>query len=88
MIRINKQEPFQRVNCLETAFENDINHEKFMPYIQLFEFEGLFFSDVQAIDECVTLTLDAPSQNYIIFVTNIQHQNISMMVKTPHLPNV
>ena len=57
-----KQEPLQRVKYLEKAFENDINHEKFIPYIQLFEFEGLLFSDVQAIDECVTLTLDAPSQ--------------------------
>jgi len=57
-----QQEPLQRVLCLETAFENDINHEKLIPYIQLFEFEGLLFSDVQAIDECVTLTLDAPSQ--------------------------
>lgn len=52
----------QRVNCLEKAFKNDIKHEKFLPYIQLFEFEGLLFSDVQAIDECITLTLDAPSQ--------------------------
>jgi len=57
-----KPEPLQRVNCLEKAFENDIKHEKFLPYIQLFEFEGLLFSDVQAIDECITLTLDAPSQ--------------------------
>jgi len=38
-------EPLQRVNCLETAFENDISYEKFIPYIQLFEFEGLFFSE-------------------------------------------
>lgn len=52
----------QRVNYLETAFKNDINHKKLLPYIQLFEFEGLLFSDVQAIDECFTLTLDAPSQ--------------------------
>jgi len=55
-------EPLQRVNYLETAFKNDINHKKLLPYIQLFEFEGLLFSDVQAIDECITLTLDAPSQ--------------------------
>jgi hypothetical protein len=57
-----KQQALQRVNCLETAFKNDIKHDKFIPYIQLYEFEGLLFSDVQAIDECITLTLDAPSQ--------------------------
>ncbi|RKZ66138.1 MAG: hypothetical protein DRR16_08715 [Candidatus Parabeggiatoa sp. nov. 3] len=59
-----QQEPLQRVNYLETAFENNINHDKFIPYIQLYEFEGLLFSEVQAIDECVTLTLDTPSQLY------------------------
>ncbi len=57
-----QQEPLQRVNYLETAFENDINHDKFIPYIQLYEFEGLLFSEVKAIDECITLTLDTPSQ--------------------------
>jgi hypothetical protein len=57
-----QQEPLQRVNGLETAFENDIKHKNFLAYIQLFEFEGLLFSDVQVIDECITLTLDAPSQ--------------------------
>ena len=57
-----QSEPLQRVNYLETAFENDINHKNLLPYIQLFEFEGLLFSDVQAIDECMTLTLDTPSQ--------------------------
>jgi hypothetical protein len=57
-----KPEPLQRVVCLEKAFENDVGHEQFIPYIQLFEFEALLFSDVQTIDECVTLTLDSPSQ--------------------------
>ncbi len=57
-----QQDALQRVNCLEMAFKNDIKHDKFIPYIQLYEFEGLLFSEVQAIDECVTLTLDTPSQ--------------------------
>lgn len=57
-----KQDPIQRVNCLERGFKNDIKHDKFLPYIQLYEFEGLLFSDVQAVDECITLTLDVPSQ--------------------------
>jgi hypothetical protein len=59
---MKKPESLQRVNCLEKAFFNNIKHERFLPYIQLFEFEGLLFSEVQAIDECLTLTLDAPSQ--------------------------
>jgi hypothetical protein len=59
---MKKPEPLQRVNCLEKAFFNNIKHERFLPYIQLFEFEGLLFSEVQVIDECITLTLDAPSQ--------------------------
>ena len=38
----------QKVEFLENAFKEDINNEKFLPYLQLHEFEGLLFSDVSA----------------------------------------
>ena len=36
----------QKVTFLENAFSEDINNEKFLPYLQLHEFEALLFSDV------------------------------------------
>ena len=37
-------EPLQRVNGLENALRNDINDGRFVPYIQLYEFETLLLS--------------------------------------------
>jgi hypothetical protein len=48
-------EPYQKVAALEGAFKADIDasfHDKgrFIPYIQLHEFESLIFADPQALD--------------------------------------
>jgi hypothetical protein len=37
--------PDKRVECLEQAFANDIGDSRFLPYIQLHEFEAYLFSD-------------------------------------------
>ncbi len=36
----------EKVEFLEDAFSKDISHLKFLPYLQLHEFESLLFSDV------------------------------------------
>lgn len=38
--------PFDKVSCLEKAMQNDLKHPRFLPYIQLHEFETLLFSDI------------------------------------------
>jgi hypothetical protein len=38
-----------RVECLEERLAQDIAHLRFIPYIQLHEFEALLFSDVSQI---------------------------------------
>jgi hypothetical protein len=38
--------PSQRVRFLETAFGEDINDRRFIPHLQLFEFEALILADV------------------------------------------
>jgi len=40
----------QRVSLLENAVAEDINHQRFVPYIQLHEFEGLLFSSNDGFD--------------------------------------
>ena len=38
-------DPYERVERLEGAFGEDLNHARFIPYIQLHEFEALILSD-------------------------------------------
>lgn len=39
----------EKIKLIETAFKNDIKNSRFIPYIQLHEFETLLLSDVDAI---------------------------------------
>lgn len=41
-------DPFKKVECLEQGLAGDITHPRFVPYIQLHEFEALLFSDPQS----------------------------------------
>ena len=44
-------DPYKKVIYLESEFEKDINDFRFIPYIQLHEFEGLLFSDLNIYKE-------------------------------------
>jgi len=44
-------DPYQKVKKLETAFADDINDYRFIPYIQLHEFEALILSDPSKLIE-------------------------------------
>lgn len=41
-------DPIARVKFLEAKFADDMAHQRFVPYIQLHEFEALLFSDPQS----------------------------------------
>jgi hypothetical protein len=41
------QDPYQKVQTIEQAFAGDVNDHRFIPYIQLHEFETLLFADPQ-----------------------------------------
>ncbi len=43
-------DPLTRVKSLEDSMSLDIHHPRFIPYIQLHEFEALLFSDPQKLD--------------------------------------
>ena len=43
-------DPYARVEILEEALSEDIGDRRFIPYIQLHEFEALLFSDLQKLD--------------------------------------
>jgi len=44
------RDPHRRAAEIERRFAEDIGSDRFIPYVQLYEFEGLLFSDVRAID--------------------------------------
>jgi len=41
-------DPIRRVQFLEDALKSDLSHRRFVPYIQLHEFEALLFSDPES----------------------------------------
>ncbi len=53
-------DPYQKIQIIEREFMNDIDNSRFIPYIQLHEYEALLFSDIEVIDEI--LCLNCPSQ--------------------------
>lgn len=50
MVAKNATDPYERTNVLEAAMARDINDPRFIPYIQLHEFEALILSDPRKLD--------------------------------------
>ncbi len=67
----NEGSCYDKVKAAEQAFANDINNERFIPYLQLHEFEGLLFS----VPEVISDTLDRNKKQDV--------QNIRDAFKTP-----
>ena len=42
--------PLEKITKIEAALERDISHPRFIPYLQLHEFEAILFSDPQKLD--------------------------------------
>lgn len=49
----NEADPYRHVGIIEKAFKDDINHHRFIPYIQLHEFEALLFSSPEILGKIV-----------------------------------
>lgn len=61
-VALTKSNKIERVTFLENAIAKEINHHRFLPYIQLHEFEGLLFSDLNAFNIIPDLTLNQKQQ--------------------------
>ncbi|MEI6809367.1 MAG: DUF4276 family protein [bacterium] len=44
-----ESDPYRRVAVLEAAFKQDFDHPRFLPYVQLHEFEALLLTDPQKL---------------------------------------
>lgn len=47
----HQNDPYQRVHLLESALRKEIPHPRFIPYLQVHEFEALVFVDPQPLRE-------------------------------------
>lgn len=52
-------EPYVRVAALETAFAEAINDGRFIPYIQLHEFEALLFAALTILQSVIPVVRNA-----------------------------
>ncbi|MCA1916549.1 MAG: DUF4276 family protein [Methanospirillum hungatei] len=43
----------EKVNVIEASISGDISNRRFIPHIQLYEYETLLFSDIYAIDNVI-----------------------------------
>ncbi|HEY7545786.1 MAG TPA: DUF4276 family protein [Blastocatellia bacterium] len=50
-----QSDPYQKVRLIEEGMAADIRSRRFIPYVQLHEYEGLLFSRLEAIDEVMSL---------------------------------
>ena len=44
------RDPYKRITFLEKSFNEDINNYKFIPYLQLHEFEALLFTNIKMLE--------------------------------------
>ena len=54
-LEVQDQDPHSRASRLEKKFEEDVSDLRFVPYLQVHEFESLLFSDVEVIDRELTV---------------------------------
>lgn len=66
--RFNKKagDCYKKVEFLEQAIQTDISDERFIPYLQLHEFEALLFSDPKVIDNIMVGALIQPSKLQVV----------------------
>lgn len=63
-----QQDPYARIAHLEAAFEEDIDHRRFIPFFLLHEFEALLLSDHAKLDEILSLLSGSPSRQFELSV--------------------
>lgn len=69
-------DPYERVRRLEDAFGQDVDHPRFIPYIQLYEFEALILADPAKLD-CQYLEHEQAIENLVKLVDGKNPEEIN-----------
>jgi len=70
------KKPFQKkkiadkLSCLQKSFSQDIDNIRLMPYIQLYEFEALLYSNPSILDETMQIYSFQSKLNQLNEITN------------------
>lgn len=75
-------DPYSRIGVLEEALRGDINDRRFIPHIQLHEFEALIFADVRQLD-WEYLDHEAPIQRLENVLNTTRDQNPELIDDNP-----
>jgi len=78
----NVVDPYQKIQIIEAEFMNDIDNSRFIPYIQLHEYEAILFSDIDVIDK--VLCVNWHSQIYELRKIISQFPNPEIINNNPN----
>jgi len=73
-VAIRKTDPYERVHLLEESLARSISDRRFIPYIQLHEFEALILAAPQNLS-CEYLEHDTPIKNLVSMVSMAPDKN-------------
>jgi hypothetical protein len=66
-----QSDPYLRIAVLERAFAADVGHPRFIPYLQLHEFEALILADPQKLD-WEFIDRDRPIENLVALASRFE----------------
>lgn len=76
-------QPYSRVKEMERLLKEDLNFSKFIPYIQLHEFESLLFSNTPLMEEWLSLYNRLPYQCFTKIKNSVPGQNPELINENP-----
>ncbi|PWK79733.1 uncharacterized protein DUF4276 [Mucilaginibacter oryzae] len=75
--------PYERVAAMENALKADLNFRKFIPYIQLHEYESLLYSDTDLLEEWLGLYNKLPKDCFNKIKNSVTDQNPELINEGP-----
>ncbi len=67
---LSKIDIAHKLRCLEDSFSKDIDNIRLIPYIQMYEFEALLYSDISILDETMQIYSFKSKLNELNDITN------------------
>jgi len=78
------KQPYERIEFMEDALKNELDFHKFIPYIQLHEFESLLFSDTEILQQWLGLYNTLPKRCFELIKNTAGHGNPELINDNPN----
>jgi hypothetical protein len=76
-------QPYSRVVKMEELLKNDLSFHKFIPYIQLHEYEALLYSDTETMEEWLSLYNNISANCFTDIKNSVQDANPELINESP-----